>query len=247
MLNKQSPIPIYYQLKEFLREKIVSGEWPPGTMIPSERELSEQYKISRMTARQALTELTVEGILYRKQGKGTFVTEPKFQQALTHLTSFTEDMQARGLDSGAQVLRIDLVQAPLLAQQALQISAGQEVVILERLRMAEGEPIALETCYLHFDKAEELFNENFENNSLYRILNQKYSITPTRAQQQVEAALCSYREKGMLKIEDGAPVLRNRRITFDQRGRAFEYTESAYRADRYVFQVELDTSKEVRS
>ena len=247
MLNKQSPLPIYYQLKELLREKIVSGEWLPGAMIPSERELSEQYEISRMTARQALTELTIEGILYREQGKGTFVAEPKIQQALTSLTSFSEDMQTRGIHTGGKVLRLALVPAPLMASKALKIESEQKIILLERLRMAEEEPIALETCYLHFSDSQALLTENFENSSLYSLLNKKYGITPTRALQKVEAALCSQREKELLKIESGAPVLRNRRITFDQSGKVFEYTESAYRADRYVFQVELDTSKEVRA
>ncbi len=104
----------------------------------------------------------------------------------------------------------------------------------------------MESCFLHFPRVEELLNENFENSSLYSLLNEKYGITPTRAQQQVEADLCSPREEELLKVETGAPVLRNRRVTFDQDGKVFEYTESAYRADRYIFQVELDTSKEVK-
>jgi len=246
MLDRKSPLPIYYQLKEILREKIVSGEWMPGTTIPSERELSEQYEISRMTARQALGELTREGILYREKGKGTFVAEPKMQQALTSLTSFSEDMQTRGKLSGAKVLRLELISAPVRILDALGLSPEQKVLLLKRLRMAEGESIAVESCFLHFPRVEELLNENFENSSLYSLLNEKYGITPTRAQQQVEADLCSPREEELLKVETGAPVLRNRRVTFDQDGKVFEYTESAYRADRYIFQVELDTSKEVK-
>ena len=246
MLDKKSPLPIYYQLKEILREKIVSGEWTPGTMIPSERELSERYEISRMTARQALGELTREGILHREKGKGTFVSEPKMQQALTSLTSFSEDMQTRGKLSGAKVLRLELISAPARILSALSISASQKVVLLKRLRMAEGEPIAVESCFLHFSDAEKLLDEDLENSSLYSLLSQKYEVIPTRAQQQVEADLCSHREKELLKIKDGAPVLRNRRTTFDQKGKVFEYTESAYRADRYIFQVELDASKEVK-
>ncbi len=244
LLNKQSPLPIYRQLKELLREKIAGGEWSPGTMIPSERELSEQYAISRMTARQAVVELAREGILYREQGKGTFVAEPKFQQALVSLTSFTEDMHTRGLRSGSRVLRLEYIIAPLLVVQALQIAPNEKIIALERLRLAEDEPIALESCYLHFQNAQNLLDEKFENHSLYKLLSQKYGITPTRAQQRVEADLCNFKEKEFLKIEEGAPVLRNKRISYDQWGRAFEYTESAYRADRYVFQVELDTSKE---
>ena len=240
MIDKNYPLPMYFQLKELLREKIASGEWEPGDMVPSERELSEQYKISRMTARQALGELATEGLLRREQGRGTFVAEPKIEHGLTRLTGFTEDMKARGLQPGARVIRLDLIAPPLLAMRALQITPEEKIVLLERLRLAGGEPIALETSHLHFNGVEKLLDEDFENNSLYHILSEKYQITPARAEQKIGADLCSRREQELLQIEEGAPVLRNKRITFDQWGRPFEYTESAYRADRYVFQAELN-------
>ncbi|MCB0044250.1 MAG: GntR family transcriptional regulator [Caldilineaceae bacterium] len=239
MLNKNYPLPIYYQLKELIREKIVAREWQPGDLIPSERELSEQYDISRMTARQALTELTNEGLLHRVQGKGTFVAEPKIEQPLTRLTGFTEDMRMRGVQSKGHVLRLELVASPTLVLRALRIMPNQPVVLLERLRLTGADPIALEACYLHFNRVQSLMQENFEGISLYNLLIEKYDITPTRAEQQVGADLCSRREQELLNIAKGSPVLRNKRVAFDQRGQPFEYTESAYRADRYVFQAEL--------
>jgi len=239
MINKNYPLPIYFQLKELLREKIAAGEWNPGDMVPSERELSEQYDISRMTARQALHELANEGLLRREQGRGTFVAEPKIEHGLTRLTGFTEDMEARGLKPGAKVVRLELAKAPILALQALQMTPDEDVVLLERLRLAGGEPIALETCYLHFNGVQNLLNEDFENNSLYHVLTEKYHITPTRAEQKIGADLSTHREQTLLKIEEGSPVLRNKRITFNQWERPFEYTESAYRADRYVFHADL--------
>ncbi len=246
MLDKKSPLPMYHQLKEIFRDKIASGEWTPGTMVPSERELSERYEISRMTARQALSELTREGILYRKKGKGTFVAEPKMQQALTSLTSFSDDMKTRGKLAGAKVLRLELVFAPARVSDALGVLPEEQIVLLKRLRMAEKEPIAVETCFLYFPGVEELLKESFEDLSLYGLLSQKYNVIPTRAQQQLEADLSSAEEEKLLMIATGSPILRNKRITFDQKGKIFEYTESAYRADRYIFQVELDASKEVK-
>ena len=240
MIDKNHPLPMYFQLKELMREKIASGEWKPGDMVPSERELSEQYHISRMTARQALSELATEGLLRREQGRGTFVAEPKIEHGLTRLTGFTEDMKARGLLPGAKVVRLEVIRPPLLAMRALQITPDETIVLLERLRLAGGDPIALETSHLHFKGVENLLNEDFENNSLYQILSEKYLITPSRAEQKIGADLCSKREQDLLEISEGAPVLRNKRITFDQWGRPFEYTESAYRADRYVFQAELN-------
>jgi GntR family transcriptional regulator len=240
MLDKNYPLPKYFQLKELIRERIAAGEWQPGEMIPSERELSEQYGISRMTARQALQELAMEGLLRREQGKGTFVAEPKIEHGLTRLTGFTEDMEVRGLKPGAKVLRLERVEPPLLALQALQITPDKPVILLERLRLAGEEPIAVETCYLHFNGVEQLLSENFENNSLYRILSEKYRITPARAVQKIGADLCTPREQVLLQLLEGSPVLRNKRITYDAWDHPFEYTESAYRADRYVFQAELN-------
>src|SRR3569833_738583 len=103
MLNKNIPIPLYYQLKERLTQQIMGGDFQPGTLMPSERELSDRYGISRMTVRQALGEMVKEGLLLREQGKGTFVAEPKITQGLLRLTSFSEDMQSRGLKPDSHV------------------------------------------------------------------------------------------------------------------------------------------------
>src|SRR6266513_39474 len=110
-IYRNSPLPRYYQLKEIMRERVQSDEWMPGDLIPSERELGEQYGISRMTARQAITELVNEGLFYREQGKGTFVSRHKITQQLIRLTGFTEDIRARGQRPGAKVLSARMVPA----------------------------------------------------------------------------------------------------------------------------------------
>ncbi len=239
MLDKTTAIPIYYQLKEWLRGEIASGVWKPGDLIPSERELSGKFGISRMTVRQALNELREDGLLRREQGRGTYVAEPKIEQRLTRLTGFTEDMQRRALQSGARVLRQMMVAAPAPVAHALRISQEKPIVLLERLRMAEHEPMAIESSYLHFTGMEKLLEEDFEDQSLYHYLSEKYGIIPTRAEQQVEAVQCHEGECKLLHIETNAAVLRNRRITYDQKNKPFEYTWSIYRGDRYIFYVEL--------
>jgi GntR family transcriptional regulator len=238
-LDKNSPLPMYYQLKELLRGKITQGEWKPGDVIPSERELSERYRISRMTARQALVELTGEGIVRREQGKGTFVAEPKIMQSLSRLTGYTEDMQERALRPGARVLRIEMMGATERAAETLLIPTGAPILLLERLRMADGTPMAVEASHLHFDGMQELLSEDLENASLYQLLTEKWGVIPTKAEQQMEAALCSRRRQTLLDLGENAPVLKIRRTTYDQHGQPFEYVESTYRADRYVFHVEL--------
>lgn len=241
MLDKTSPLPIYYQLKELIRGKIAEGVWKPGDMIPSERELSEQWSISRMTVRQALKELAMEGVLRREKGRGTYVAWPKVEQRLTRLTGFTEDMQRRGQDSSARVLRLEMIEASIVVAKALGITPGTPVLLLERLRLAGGDPLAIESSHLYFDKVGELLNEDFAKQSLYHTLAQRYDVIPTRAEQQVEATICLPSQCELLGLDEGSAILHNRRVTYDQYGHAFEYTDSAYRGDRYIFYVELST------
>lgn len=239
MLDKTGVIPIYSQIKELVREKIEDGVWPPGTLIPSEREFCEQFSISRMTVRQALGELVSEGLVTREKGKGTFVAQPRLRQRLTRVTGFTEDMQARGKQPGAQVLRVEPVAAKPAAARALGILPQDEVLLVERLRLADGEPLALEASYLHFDDMTRLLGEPLSG-SLYRLLGERFDITPRRAEQEIEASRATMREEELLHLERGAPVLRNRRTTYDAHGHAFEYAESVYRGDRYTFYAELN-------
>jgi len=242
MFNRNYPLPIYYQLKEIIRKKIAHGEWKPGDRVPSERELCAQYNISRETARKALNELMNEGIVRREQGRGTFVADPKLIQRLARLTGYTEDMRHRGLRPGARVLRLEAIEAPLPAAAALQIKAGAPIVLLERLRVAEDAPVAIEASHISFDRAQELLEEDFTDRSLYSLLVETYGVVPTKAEQQIEAALCNPHQQELLELSDGEPLLKTTRIGFDQHGRPFEYTEAVYRGDRYVFHVELITS-----
>lgn len=240
-IDKQHPLPIYHQLKEMLRGKIRAGEWNPGDSVPSERELSETYDISRMTARQALKELTIEGLVYREQGRGTFVANPRLVQSLSRLTGFTEDMRERALRPGARVLQLKMTPASARAAKALKIDENMPIALLERLRLADGEPMAIERSHLHFDRVEEVLHENFENNSLYGSLTEKFGIIPTSAEQQIAADLCSQHRRATLKLDEGAPVLRTSRITYEQHGNPFEFAEAVYRGDRYIFHAEMTT------
>src|SRR5205814_6155689 len=123
-IYRNSPLPRYYQLKEIMRERVRAGEWQPGDLIPSERELGETYGISRMTARQAVTDLVIEGLFYREQGKGTFVSDRKITQQLIHLTGFTEYIRARGQRRGTKVLSAEMRPADEATAERLRISPG---------------------------------------------------------------------------------------------------------------------------
>jgi len=237
-LNKHTAVPLYTQLKDLLNGQIANGTLPAHSRVPSERELSEQYAISRMTARQALAELIQEGRLYTSRGKGTFVAEPKIQQSLHTLTSFSEDMRARGHVPSVRLLRRELLEAPPEVSRRLQAADGTPVVCLERLRLADDAPMALETAYLCFAGANQLVNTNVEQ-SLYALLGERFGIVPASAQQEFEARLARFREHTLLKLPPNAPVLAIERTTFGADGRPFEYVQSVYRGDRYRFVARL--------
>lgn len=239
-ISKKSPLPIYYQIKEILKEKIEGGALKPHEALPSERELGERYNISRMTARRALSELELEGYVYREQGKGSFVAEPKFRQALLKLTGFTEDMHDRGLKPGAKVLDLEVISNDPELAERFKASPEEKFVKLQRVRTADGEPLAIETSFLRRRLSPGIEKINFNDRSLYETLRKEYGIHLGRAEQTVEASLSSAYEAKVLTISEGMPVLSMERTTYLEDGvTIIEYVSSTYRADRYKFYVEL--------
>ncbi len=243
MLNspgKHNPLPLYQQLKAVIEDRIDAGEWLPGTQVPSERELCLQFKISRITVRQAIADLVNEGRLTRTQGRGTFVAYPRIEQRLSRLTGFTQDMHARGQRPGAQVLQLESVPALPSIARALQLKVGDPVILLKRLRLADGEPLAVETAHLPDRVCHGLLKEKLEGKSLYDFLRKNYNIHPARAEQQLEAVACPPVEANLLGVRKGSPVLHIHRTTYGHDGRPFEIVESFYRGDKYVFHAELN-------
>jgi GntR family transcriptional regulator len=238
-LDKRSPIPLYHQLQAIIDARIASGEWVPGRQLPSERELCEEFGVSRITVRQALAALANEGRLARQQGVGTFVAPRRIEQHLNRLTGFTDEMAERGQQPGARLLRLERFPATFAVAHSLRRRPGEPVIVVQRLRLADGEPLALETAYLVDDRCYGLLDEPLQSHSLYRLLSEKYGIVPTRAEQQIEAMACPPPEAQLLDVRKGMPMLHMIRVTYDQDDRPFEHTESFYRGDRYVFHVEL--------
>lgn len=238
-IYRNSPVPRYYQLKEILLERVRRGEWKPGDLIPSERELSETYNISRMTARQAITDLVNEGVFYREQGRGTFVTQNKITQQLLNLTGFTEDIRARGQRPSTKVLTASLSPADDVAAERLRINPGDMVFVLRRLRLADDEPLAIEVSMLNFKGCERLAEEDLEHNSLYRLLETQYGIPLMEADQEIEAGLIGDEEAKILKVPTGGAALFTRRTTYTDRNRPIEYAKSVYRGNKYTFHTHL--------
>lgn len=238
IVDKLAPTPIYVQLRDLLRAQIERSELPPGTRIPSERDLAERWGISRMTARAAVTQLIDEGYLRRVPGKGTFVQRPRVLQSLQTLTSFTEDMRTRGKATRARVLEQVIAEAAPVVAARLGLEPGAPVVKLRRLRLADEEPMCVETAYLAASRFSFLVKEDMTRQSLYAVLGRR-GVELAWADQRVEALRVRAGEAAMLGIPRQAPVLRTERTTYDREGRPVEHIQSFYRADRYTFNVRL--------
>jgi len=237
-LDEKSFVPLYYQLTEELRENIENGEWPPNSLIPSETELCEKYKVSRGTVRQALSQLVQEGLLYRKQGKGTFVAEPKITQQLNRFYSFAQDMREKGLRPSSLLLQKEKILPDSYIKNILGLKEEEMVYKIMRLRLADEEPLILETSYLVEELFPDLDKEDVEKVALYDIILKKYRIKITRAKETFEPILIDEFEAKKLKIPVGSPALLVKRITYTA-GIPFEFRKSVVRGDKCSYSVEL--------
>jgi GntR family transcriptional regulator len=238
MINKNSPIPLYHQLEEHIKDLIEKGKLKPGDSVPPEREFAEKYKISRMTVRQAFTKLVNEGYLHRLQGKGTFVSERKIEQALQGLTSFTEDMKARGMEPGSQLIHFEIIPSTSQIAGQLAISEYGPVYEIKRICLADGVPMAIETNYISANLIQGL-TEKIVNQSLYAYIESQLNLIIDKASQIIESSIASQTEAKLLNISKGAPVMLIQRNTFLQDGTPVELVKSIYRADRYKFMIQL--------
>jgi GntR family transcriptional regulator len=228
--------PKYWGLKRHLLELLRS--MPPGTPIPTERSLAAEFDVSRTTVRQALAELTVEGRLLRVQGKGTFAAEPKVAQRL-RLASHTDDIRAPGRTPSSRLLEV--VEEPAGADLArlLGIRVGAKLLRLHRLRLADGEPMAVETTYLPAARFRGLRQHLTTGGSLYQVLCERFGVEVAHAEETIETALASPAEADLLGADAGLPVLLLSRHSFDSEGRPVEWVRSVYRGDRYKFVATL--------
>ncbi|MCL6429580.1 MAG: GntR family transcriptional regulator [Anaerolineae bacterium] len=236
---RDSKLPYYYQLYVILRHKIRRGEWQPGDMIPPESELVERYGVSRVTARQALEALANEGLIERHRGKGTFVAYPTIEQALTRIISFTEDMRQRGAVPSTRVLSASLVPAPEDIAAKLEIAPGDELVRLERLRLADGEPMTVEESYLVHRFCPGLLELDYRSGSLRELLEVRYDLRWVRAKQVIRAINAPRALAAILSVKPNAAVLFIERISFNQQDIPGEYLRLYHRGDRYSLYNEL--------
>jgi GntR family transcriptional regulator len=232
--------PKYYTVKRHLLAHIEALE--PGGAVPTERELATELETSRTTVRQALLELVAEGRLVRRQGAGTFVAEPKMEWPL-HLTSFTEQAAANGFTASTRLLAADRIRADAALTDKLGLETGAYVWQIERLRLADERPMAVETSHLSAARFPQLSRHIRREQSLYAILDHVYGVVAHHAQESISTAPASTREAALLNTDTGAPRLVLGRHSFDKAGVPVEWVTSWYRGDRVTFVADLSAPR----
>lgn len=238
-LVADSQVSYYRQLYTILRREIIHGVWKPGERMPSEAELITTYGVSRITVRQAFDLLVNDGLVYRRRGSGTYVTVPLIEHGLNRIISFSEDMQRRGLHPGTEVIASCLEPASEDIAARLDMEPGTELAVLERLRLADGEPMSLEKSHLVHHQCHGLLDSDFSLTPLHEVLRERYGIRLARANQAVRAIAADKLLAGRLRVHVGAPLFYIERVSFRQAGIPIEYLQIYHRGDRYVLYNEL--------
>lgn len=239
-ISKDNPLPLHYQLKMVLMEMIENEVLKPGDIVPAERELCEIQGISKMTANKAIMSLVSEGVLYREQGKGTFVSKPKEKQQIYKLKGFTEEMEEKGYKTSTKILSFKIKNTTKKSKNILKMPENETKIIeLERLRICESDPIAIETVYLPFYLFSDITAASMEGKSLYSIFREKYGYYPEKAKQTIEPIVLSDYESTLLEQNDNALALLFSRITYMQNEIPIEYTKAINRCDKYKYEILL--------
>lgn len=237
-----SPVPLYLQLTEFLRERILSREWPSGEQIPTEVELCSTYGVSRITVRQALALLVRDGLLVRGRGKGTFVREPSLTAAPRSVSSFSTELRELGMKPGSRTLDTETLAAPPEVAAEMDIEPGTELFRLRRLRTADDLPIGVQDTLLVAARFAGLLDVVGESTSLYEVLRDYYGVVATGATEVFRVAAVDRADSRLLDCKPGQPAFSVTRVTFDDKG-VFERTSSVLRGDRYQIRIALQNAR----
>jgi GntR family transcriptional regulator len=236
------PVPLWSQIADRLRAALEQGAFSPGDRLPSETELNQVFGVSRSTARAALDKLETEGHIMRRSGKGSIVLAPQVNQPLNLLSSFAEDMRARGLVPSYLTRSVERVAAPTEVAEALDIAPNEALGMIDRLLLANGVVIGLSLSWLSpkvVDVAALPTRVELNSGSLYRWIEQRCGIRIAAGSEFIEAVIASESVASSLEIAAGAAVLVARRISRAQEGHPIEYAILHYRADLYRFHIEL--------
>ncbi len=240
-IDRHSPTPLYVQLKGHLIAQITDGTLQPGDALPSERQLCQEFALSRTTVREALRELDREGAIRIVPGRGAYVAGPRSDLTVAvSLAGFTGDIRRTGAVPSSQLLGAELTTTPPAGVlSALGLQPGDEVVKVERVRLVNSIPLALHTAYLNHRLCPQILQYNLVEASVFELLRDKYGLRIARAEEQVYAALANQREMNLLNLTYPAAVLRATRTTFLDTGAVIEYSLATYCGEWYRLNVSL--------
>lgn len=239
-LAVSSPLPLYIQLKEILKTRILEGYYLPNQQMPSESELISAFQVSRITVRQALSELQSEGLIFRVHGKGTFVSRPRAFQDLGSLRGFGTAMRQMGYETHSKVLSIKTIRPPQHVQDKLHLPKGEKVTELQRLRFLNREPISVDISYLPADIGERLVKEDLANQDVFTILENNFQIALGHADLQISSTIVEESMAPRLRIDEGSPVLFIERVIRTAKDAPLEYEQLFYRGDAFQFKVRVE-------
>ena len=233
-LMSESSDPLYAQLMDQIKTDINRGLYPVGSRIPPEHALVDNYNVSRVTVRRALSELTSEGLLERKQGKGTFVSAPKIMQDIKNIHSFHESCKKNGCIPGTKVLLVHEIKADALDIHELNLNKDASVIETIRVMYADHDAVVLETN--HFSMAYAYLEDSDLTGSLYGTLHE-FGIVPARATHEISICKANDYQADLLNIEQGTALLRLREVVYDQKGRPLHNSLQLIRGDRFIFRI----------
>jgi GntR family transcriptional regulator len=232
-------MPIYLQIRESLRAEIEEGRIQRGEQLPSENELAAKYNVSRMTVRQSVADLINEGLLYRRQGIGTFVGGPHVQRDHTRLTNFFDEAESEGVKAQVRLLSVKIIPATTKVAQALEIPAGSDVIRVKTLRYADGQPITVHDAHIPRTLLPDLDNENLEVRHLWTLF-EKCGYRVRRAIQRIEAREASKQLAHLMNTREGAALLFKERTVYADDGTPVEFTYCYNRGDLYSLTISLE-------
>ncbi len=232
---RKNGTPAYKRIQDAIVKRIERGDLKPGDAVDSERALARLHDVSLMTARHALVDLEREGLVERRHGAGTFVATPKIH--FNKLTSFSEQLAARSLDSASRVVSLRVVDDEDEIAARLSLPGASRLVKIERVRLGSGEPFAMETCYLSAEEFRGISRQALERGSLFNILEKDYGVTIAHADEEIDSTGADPELAKLLGVSKSYPVLRIRQTIYSTQGKAVLYVLGMYRADRHVLRI----------
>ena len=232
--------PLYVQIKELLRSRILDGTYQPHQQLPSEADMITAFNVSRITVRQALGDLENEGLIFKLHGKGTFVSQPKAFQDLGRLQGFGEAMRQMGYETYSRVISIRNVTPSTQVREQLKLGKRAGVTELRRLRFLNRAPISLDVSYLPTSLGQKLAKEDLATRDVFVILENDYGLSLGHADLQIGSALADEHLATQLQVQEGSPILFIERTTHDAEGTPIDYEHLFYRGDAFQYRVRVD-------